>query len=168
MTRPLFAKTYPKSRHTGQRYTGAVTKMTNAKVSTSRRRSRIVVLQVLCEVDTVRHDAEEVLDRRIVNENFSHSAEEFLQELSNGVLEKLPEIDEIIAKFAPTWPMNQMAVVDRNLLRMAIYEMVMDAETPPKVAINEAVELAKVFGSESSPKFVNGVLGSVMQTVPNQ
>jgi N utilization substance protein B len=142
--------------------------MTNAKVSTSRRRTRIAVLQVLCEVDTVRHNAEEVLGRRIMNENFSHSAEEFLQGLSNGVLEELPEIDKIIAKFAPSWPMNQMAVVDRNLLRMAIYEMVMDVETPPKVAINEAVELAKVFGSESSPKFVNGVLGSVMETVPNQ
>ena len=69
---------------------------------------------------------------------------------------------------APSWPMNQIAVVDRNLLRMAIYEMVMDTETPPKVAINEAVELAKVFGSESSPKFVNGVLGSVMETATNR
>jgi|TARA_Y100000294_G_C8536715_1_gene329381 N utilization substance protein B len=103
-----------------------------------------------------------------MDENFSPSAEEFLQGLSRGVLEKLPEIDKIISGFAPSWPMNQMAVVDRNLLRMAIYEMVMDNETPPKVAINEAVELAKVFGSESSPKFVNGVLGSVMETSANR
>ncbi len=123
--------------------------------------SRIAVLQVLCEVDSVRHEAQDVLDRRVVDENFSQSAEEFLKTLSRGVLEKLPEIDKIISGFAPSWPMNQIAVVDRNLLRMAIYEMVMDTETPPKVAINEAVELAKVFGSDASPKFVNGVLGSV-------
>ncbi|MCH8309500.1 MAG: transcription antitermination factor NusB [Chloroflexi bacterium] len=142
--------------------------MTNAKVSTSRRRSRIAVLQVLCEVDSVRHDSEDVLDRRLVDEKFSPSAAEFLQGLSRGVLEKLSEIDKIISEFAPSWPMIQMAVVDRNLLRMAIFEMVMDFETPPKVAINEAVELAKVFGSESSPKFINGVLGSVMETVVNR
>ena len=109
-----------------------------------------------------------MLDRRLVDEKFSTSASEFLQQLSRGVLEKLPEIDKIISEFAPSWPMIQMAVVDRNLLRMAIYEMVMDFETPPKVAINEAVELATVFGSESSPKFVNGVLGSVMETISNR
>ncbi|MBE12165.1 MAG: transcription antitermination factor NusB [Dehalococcoidia bacterium] len=142
--------------------------MTYTKVSTSRRMSRIAVLQVLCEVDSVRHEAQDVLDRRVVDENFSQSAEEFLKTLSRGVLEKRPEIDKIISGFAPSWPMNQIAVVDRNLLRMAIYEMVMDTDTPPKVAINEAVELAKVFGSESSPKFVNGVLGSVMETATNR
>ena len=113
--------------------------MTNAKVSTSGRRRRIAVLQVLCEVDSVRHDSEDVLDRRLVDEKFSPSAAEFLQGLSRGVLEKLSEIDKIISEFAPSWPMIQMAVVDRNLLRMAIFEMVMDFETPPKVAINEAV-----------------------------
>ena len=132
--------------------------MTYTKVSTSRRMSRIAVLQVLCEVDSVRHEAQDVLDRRVVDENFSQSAEEFLKTLSRGVLEKLPEIDKIISGFAPSWPMNQIAVVDRNLLRMAIYEMVMDTETPPKVAINEAVELAKVFGATDGHKYVNGVL----------
>ena len=132
--------------------------MTYTKVSTSRRMSRIAVLQVLCEVDSVRHEAQDVLDRRVVDENFSQSAEEFLKTLSRGVLEKLPEIDKIISGFAPSWPMNQIAVVDRNLLRMAIYEMVMDTETTPKVAINEAVELAKVFGATDGHKYVNGVL----------
>ena len=125
--------------------------MTYTKVSTSRRMSRIAVLQVLCEVDSVRHEAQDVLDRRVVDENFSQSAEEFLKTLSRGVLEKRPEIDKIISGFAPSWPMNQIAVVDRNLLRMAIYEMVMDTDTPPKVAINEAVELAKVSGQRVPP-----------------
>ena len=113
--------------------------------------SRIAVLQVLCEVDSVRHEAQDVLDRRVVDEDFSQSAEEFLKTLSRGVLEKLPEIDKIISGFAPNWPMNQIAVVDRNLLRMAIYEMVMDTETPPKVAINEAVELARFSGQRVPP-----------------
>ena len=82
-----------------------------------------------------------------------------------GVLENIGEIDKIISEFAPSWPISQMAIVDRNLLRMGIYEISMGSGTPPKVAINEAVEMAKAFGSESSPRFVNGVLGAVMQTV---
>ena len=114
-------------------------------------------------MDAVKHELAEVLRRRVLEERFSSSAELFLTNLSCGVLEKLQEIDDIISEFAPSWPMSQMAVVDRNLLRLAIYEMIMWSETPPKVAINEAVELAKVFGSENSPKFVNGVLGSVME-----
>ena len=81
------------------------------------------------------------------------------------MFDKREKIDKIISKFAPNWPMLQMATVDRNLLRMAIYEIVLSSEAPPKVAINEAVELAKVFGSDSSPKFVNGVLGAVMEAV---
>ena len=138
--------------------------MTEKRISSSRRETRIAALQILCEVDTVRHDPSEVVERRVADDSFATSSELFLRQLSSGVLEKREEIDKIISEFAPSWPMGQMATVDRNLLRMAIYEMVMSEETPPKVAINEAVELAKVFGSESSPKFVNGVLGSVMKT----
>lgn len=126
------------------------------------------MLQVLCEVDSVSHPAGDVLDRRLTDEGFTPAAEKFLQKLSMGVLEHLEGIDEIISEFAPSWPLDQMAVVDRNVLRMSIYEIVIDADTPPKVAINEAVELAKVFGSESSPKFVNGVLGSVMETTADR
>jgi N utilization substance protein B len=138
--------------------------MTEKRFSSSRRETRIAAMQILCEVDCVGHDPSEVVERRVTDDGFSSSAELFLRNLFGGVLEKLEEIDKIISEFAPSWPMGQMATVDRNLLRMAIFEMVMSDETPPKVAINEAVELAKVFGSESSPKFVNGVLGSVMET----
>ena len=138
--------------------------MTEKRISTSRRETRIAAMQILCEVDSVGHDPSEVVERRVADDSFSASSEHFLRTLFSGVLEKQEEIDKIISKFAPSWPMGQMATVDRNLLRMAIYEMVMSSETPPKVAINEAVELAKVFGSDSSPKFVNGVLGSVMET----
>ena len=79
-----------------------------------------------------------------------------------GVVLRRAEIDESIQKVAPAWPVRQLAVVDRNILRLALYEILYASEVPRKVAINEAVELAKAFGSESSARFVNGVLGSVM------
>ena len=128
----------------------------------SRRVTRIAALQILSEVDSVNHPLEDVLERRRCSEKFSPVAEKFLCRITRGALENIHEIDSIITQFARNWPISHMAVIDRNLLRMAIYEMAMWGETPPKVAINEAVELAKVFGSESSPRFVNGVLGSVM------
>jgi N utilization substance protein B len=80
----------------------------------------------------------------------------------DGVLGRLGEIDTMISALAPNWPIDQLASVDRNVLRVAIFEIISGVDTPPKVAVNEAVELAKTFGSESSPKFVNGVLGSVL------
>ena len=123
-----------------------------------------MALQVLYEADSVRHDPMAILERIADEEPLSPSAEQYSQGLVAGVLEHREDIDEIIAEFAPSWPLNQMAMVDRNILRTAIYEITLGGDTPPKVAINEAVELAKVFGSESSPRFVNGVLGSVMQT----
>ena len=80
-----------------------------------------------------------------------------------GVLANQPEIDKIIATYAPDWPISQMAIVDRNILRVAIFEILMGDDAPPKVAINEAVELGKVYGANRSPMFVNGVLGSLME-----
>jgi len=78
-----------------------------------------------------------------------------------GVIKKKKEIDQYIRKFAPAWPVAQIPAVDRNILRLAIFEILLDNRVPVKVGINEAVELAKTFGSDSSPKFINGVLGSV-------
>ena len=138
--------------------------MARKNLSNSRRRTRIAALQTLCEVDSVDHTLDEVLSHHQQGREFSESAREFLVRLTSGVLENIDGLDKIITELAPSWPLSQMAIIDRNLLRMAIYEMRMWGETPPKVAINEAVELAKAFGSESSPKFVNGVLGSVMET----
>ena len=82
--------------------------------------------------------------------------------LIEGVLENRERIDLVISTFAPAWPISQMAVVDRNILRVGIFELTISEGTPPKVAINEAVELGKVFGSDNSHRFVNGVLGSVI------
>ena len=135
-----------------------------AHASTTRRRTRGVVLQILYEADAVRHDPLEVLRDKAGEGALSPAAEKFSLALIEGVIANREELDKLITGFAPSWPINQMAIVDRNVLRMAIYEIMFGDDTPPKVAINEAVELAKVFGTESSPKFVNGVLGSLMAT----
>ena len=139
--------------------------MDNPQPSTPRRKTRVVALQVLHEIDAVGRDPVTVLESRLTEEPFSSAAVDFARHLVHGVLENREEIDKTISRFAPSWPLSQMAMVDRNILRIAIYEMALSDDTPPKVAINEAVELAKVFGSDSSPRFVNGVLGSVMKTV---
>ncbi len=89
-------------------------------------------------------------------------------ELTEGVRERRSEIDKHIQRFAPAWPVGQLPAVERNILRLALYEMHYRPDTPRKVAINEAVELAKVFGAETSPKFVNGVLGSAMDQMENE
>lgn len=86
---------------------------------------------------------------------------EFTKKLLDGVIENQKAIDELITKYAPSWPIGQITLVDRNILRLGVYELYFAKEVPPKVAINEAIELAKSFGGASSGKFVNGVLGSM-------
>ncbi len=85
----------------------------------------------------------------------------FAERLTRGLIKNLPEIDAIIQRLAPEWPVDQITGIDRNVLRIGIYELKFGREIPPKVAINEAIELAKAFGSDTSSKFVNGVLGSL-------
>lgn len=90
---------------------------------------------------------------------------EFANRLVHGVIEHQEEMDILISRYAPEWPLDQMAVIDRNILRMAIFEFLVDGETPVKVAINEAVELAKTYGSDSAPRFINGVLGTLADQI---
>ena len=137
--------------------------MAEGRAPATRREIRILALQILFEADAVGRDPLKLLDRDIAEHFLSRSGRTFLGDLVRGVLENLEELDKIITRFAPNWPIGQMAIVDRNLLRMAIHELT-GGDTPPKVAINEAVELARVFGSDSSSRFVNGVLGSVART----
>ena len=132
-------------------------------VVAGRHRSRVIAMQVLYEMDSVSHNTSEVFDRHVEEMDLSYPVEEFARSLILGSLENWEEIDRVIGIFAPSWPISQMAVVDRNILRIAVYELLLDDNTPPKVVINEAVELAKSFGSDTSHKFVNGVLGSVME-----
>ncbi len=127
----------------------------------SRRRARIVALQALYEADSSHHDPLAALQQAAKRERLSREGTDFAQDLIQGVLTHKDEIDGIIATAAPAWPLDQLAPVDRNILRLAIREMLGDNGTPVRVVINEAVELAKSFGSQSSARFVNGVLGTV-------
>lgn len=131
-----------------------------------RRKARTVALQALFEIDIVGHHPEVVLRERLAEDPLPREGEEFTRLLVMGVLSHLRELDSIIGKYAPAWPVEQMSIIDRNILRMAIFELGYVDSTPPKVAINEAVELAKAFGSDSSYRFVNGVLGSVLANEP--
>ena len=127
----------------------------------ARRKTRAITLQVLYEVDSVGHEAERVIAHLITKEDLSEENEAFIRHLVSGVIQNREAIDRSIQRFAPAWPLEQMAVIDRSILRLAIFEILFDNKVSVKVAINEAVELAKHFGSENSPKFINGVLGSV-------
>ena len=127
----------------------------------TRRKARTTALQALYEIDSVSRDAAEVTERLLSEVDLSEEYNTFVRRLVDGVVRNRDEIDGNIQKFAPAWPVEQIAVIDRNILRLAIFEILFDNEVPVKVAVSEAVELAKIFGSESSAKFVNGVLGSV-------
>jgi len=126
-----------------------------------RRKARAIALQALYEVNSVGHDVEKVLPRLLAESGLSEENASFVRGLVSGVLQNKGKIDQHIKNFAPAWPVEQIPIVDRNILRLAIFEILLDNSVPVKVAINEAVELAKKFGSDSSPRFVNGVLGSV-------
>jgi transcription antitermination protein NusB len=127
-----------------------------------RRQARISALQALYELDTTNHLAGAVLAYRLEDQPMSPEGEAFLRLLVSGVIRYREQLDALIQKHAPAWPVTQIAVVDRNVLRMALFELSGQTDTPTKVAINEAVDLAKIFGSDSSSRFVNGVLGSAL------
>jgi N utilization substance protein B len=127
-----------------------------------RRRARALALQALYEVDCVGHAPEDVI-ARILEENpgLNDDGAGFLERAVHGTLAETGTLDAWIAGCAPEWPVNELAVLDRNILRLALWEFRLVGETPIKVAINEAVELAKRFSSDNAPRFVNGVLGTL-------
>jgi len=124
-----------------------------------------VSLQALYEIDSVHHPPAVVLERRLDAARLPKAAATFGRHLVDGVLKHQAVLDIFIHRYAPEWPLEQMAYIDRNILRMAIFEFAIDGETPVKVAINEAVELAKTFGSDSAPRFINGVLGTLVEHI---
>lgn len=134
----------------------------------TRRKGRVVAVQVLYEVDGSGHEVDRALQNRLNEIAVPASVAAFTRKLVRGVLANQPEIDKIIATYAPDWPIDQMAIVDRNILRVAIFEILMGDDVPSKVAINEAVELGKIYGADRSPMFVNGVLGSLMEQLEEQ
>ncbi len=127
----------------------------------SRTKARSVALQVLYEVDMTGHTPGEVLGYRLEEEQMDQALSDFTQEIVFGVYPLVIKLDDFIAQHAPEWPLDQVAVIDRNILRIALWEFAVTGVTPIKVAINEAIEMAKIYGSDSTPRFVNGVLGSL-------
>ena len=127
-----------------------------------RRQARIVALQALYEIDSVDHPIGIVIEQRIREVDMPEEGQPFVRSLVQGVIKNREQLDVLIGRYAPEWPVDQMSIIDRNVLRIALFEFLIDGGTPPKVAINEAVELAKAFGSDSSPRFVNGVLGTLL------
>lgn len=134
----------------------------------SRHLLRTIALQSLYEWDFNENkvDISESLERNLKEFGPGVDDPEFAAKLARGVIEHIKEIDPKIEKAAPEWPLDQVSLVDRNVLRIGIYELLFSEEIPPKVAINEAIELAKAFGSDSSGKFVNGVLGTIYRSEP--
>jgi N utilization substance protein B len=129
----------------------------------SRTKARSIALQVLYEVDLTGHLPGVVLQNRLEEENIDDNQVEFITSIVMGVYPIIRQLDEFIAQHAPEWPLDQVAIIDRNILRIALWEFAVEGCTPLKVAINEAIELAKLYGSDSTPRFVNGVLGSLAE-----
>jgi N utilization substance protein B len=126
-----------------------------------RRKARVAALQALYESDMSSHETLAALDRLCDEESLTEAQAAFARELVEGVIEQRNAIDDVIRQAAPQWPVEQLSAIDRNILRLAIREILMNNGAPIRAAINEAVELAKSFGSDNSAKFINGVLGSV-------
>jgi N utilization substance protein B len=141
-------------------------------MASNRHLGRIVALQSLYEYefrlqsDDTTVDIDEILTRNLDRYEAAIEDKDFVDALVKGVLKEMDGIDAKITPIAPDWPIDQIARIDRNILRIGVYELLFQAEVvPPKVAINEAVELAKAFGSDNSSKFVNGVLGTAFRTL---
>ena len=128
-----------------------------------RTRARSLALQVLYEVDVAKHPPADIYKLRLEETPLAHELSDFARQIIFGVIPLTNTLDQIIAKYAPEWPLDQIAAIDRNILRMALWEFAVYHDTPIKVVINEAVELAKQFGSDSAPRFINGVLGALAE-----
>ena len=128
-----------------------------------RTRARSLALQVLYEVDIAKHHPADIYKLRLEEMPLPDELSDFARQIIFGVIPLASTLDEYIAKYAPEWPLDQIAAIDRNILRMALWEFAVYQNTPIKVAINEAVELAKQYGSDSAPRFINGVLGALAE-----
>lgn len=130
-----------------------------------RRKVRILALQALYEIDCAAHPTQAVIDRYLEENELPQEGYDFFRTIVTGVIQQAEMLDAMIHEHAPEWPVAQLSVIDRNILRIAIFELTSVPDTPLKVAINEAVELAKAFGTESTSRFVNGVLGGVTDSL---
>ena len=129
--------------------------------TTQRSLARRIALQALYEIDSAGHPIGDVLSHLIAHSIENRKVKGYVTRLVKGILLKKEAIDQILQEYAPEWPIHQVAVVDRNILRIALYEIGIGEKTPIGVAIDEAIELAKLYGAENTPRFINGVLGSI-------
>ena len=138
----------------------------------SRHLSRSIAMQSFYEWDfsDKKRDLEKIVEKNIEEFGPGLESKDLVWQIISGVVENIKKLDKIIEKAAPEWPINQISIVDRNVLRIGIYELLYadKEEVPSKVAINEAIELAKAFGGESSSKFINGVLGTIYKEINNE
>jgi transcription antitermination protein NusB len=130
-------------------------------VGNTRHQARALALQVLYESDIAGHETSEVLQRYVEDRSWHQPVRRYVERLVTGVTSHQESIDAQIADAAPAFPVDQLPAVDRNVLRIAIYELTQESDVPLKAAINEAVEIAKQYGGENSGRFVNGVLGTI-------
>jgi N utilization substance protein B len=135
------------------------------KAATERSTARRIALQVLYEVDSAHHDVGTVITTHLAENEVSRKALSYLRRLVTGVIANRQRLDEVIQQYAPEWPLDQVAIIDRNILRMALFELAVQARTPIRVAIDEAVALARLFGADGATRFVNGVLGSLADDI---
>ena len=129
----------------------------------SRTKARSVALQSLYEMDLSSHPPGEIVSNRLLDTKLEDSLGAFTQKIVFGVFHYTSDLDHLIAKHAPEWPLDQVAIIDRNILRIALWELVFEPSMPVKVVINEAIELGKLYGSDATPRFVNGVMGSLVE-----
>lgn len=135
--------------------------ITDVPASDERSMARRLALQILYEADSARHYPPAIMARHLEERQPTARIAQYVREVVQGVYDTAEAIDRVISRFAPEFPLDQIAVIDRNILRLAIYEFAVDQRTPVGAAIDEAVELAKLFGGDSSPAFINGVLGAI-------
>lgn len=127
----------------------------------NRRRSRELAMQALFFIDMSRKDSEELLDLFCVSFAPTKKAQPFFRQLVKGVLDSKQDIDALIERFSNNWKIGRMSCVDRNVMRIAVYELLYCSEIPPKVSINEAIDIGKKYGTEESGAFINGILDSI-------
>lgn len=136
----------------------------------NRHLARTVILQSLFQWDFLKQagDLWPIIEKNIIELAPGLNDDGYSARVAVGLMKHIKEIDETITRLAPEWPLDQITTIDRNVLRLGIYELKFNKEIPPKVAINEAIELAKAFGSDSSSRFINGVLGSLYKELTDQ
>lgn len=134
----------------------------------SRRRARQTAFQVLYQLDITKDSVEHALENPIENSGLDQPDQEFAHLLVRGVYQHLPEIDTLLERFTKDWSIERMTLVDRNIMRLALYEITQLGDVPVSVSVNEAVELAKNFSDDTAAKFINGVLGSVVDYIATE